>query len=57
MALKPCRECKKKVSTEAEACPNCGAPHPTYKTEKNGKTTNLFFKHILTDTYTIRVIS
>ena len=34
MALKPCRECKKKVSTEAEACPNCGAPHPTYKTEK-----------------------
>ena len=35
MALKPCRECKKKVSTEAEACPNCGAPHPTYKTEKN----------------------
>ena len=35
MALKPCRECKKKVSTEAEACLNCGAPHPTYKTEKN----------------------
>ena len=34
MALKPCRECKKKVSTEAEACPNCGAPHPIYKTEK-----------------------
>ena len=29
MALKPCRECKKKVSTEASACPSCGAPRPT----------------------------
>ena len=29
MALKPCRECKKKVSTEATACPSCGAPKPT----------------------------
>jgi hypothetical protein len=29
MALKPCRECKKKVSTQAMACPQCGAPHPT----------------------------
>ena len=36
MALKPCRECKKKVSTEATACPSCGAPHPTAKaTEKS----------------------
>ena len=34
MALKPCRECKKKVSTEATACPNCGAPHPTTKATK-----------------------
>ena len=35
MALKPCRECKKKVSTEATSCPSCGAPHPTAKaTEK-----------------------
>ena len=31
MALKPCRECKKKVSTEANTCPSCGAPHPTIK--------------------------
>lgn len=31
MALKSCRECKKKVSTEATACPNCGAPRPTLK--------------------------
>ena len=29
MALKPCRECKKKVSTEATVCPSCGAPDPT----------------------------
>ena len=34
MALKPCRECKKKVSTEALTCPNCGAPHPTTKAIK-----------------------
>ena len=29
MALKPCRECKKKVSTEASNCPSCGVPNPT----------------------------
>lgn len=29
MALKPCRECKQEVSTEAKACPNCGTPKPT----------------------------
>ena len=29
MALKPCRECKKKVSTEATTCPKCGVPNPT----------------------------
>ena len=33
VALKPCRECGKKVSTEAQSCPNCGAPHPTHKAE------------------------
>ena len=31
MALKPCRECKKKVSTEAATCPSCGVPNPTQK--------------------------
>ena len=31
MALKTCRECKKKVSTEAVTCPNCGVPNPTSK--------------------------
>lgn len=29
MALKPCRECAREVSTEARACPHCGAPSPT----------------------------
>lgn len=29
MALRPCRECKKEVSTEASACPHCGATSPT----------------------------
>lgn len=27
--LKPCRECGEKVSTEAKACPKCGANRPT----------------------------
>ena len=29
MALKNCRECKKKISTEVLTCPNCGVPNPT----------------------------
>jgi hypothetical protein len=29
MTLKPCRECEREVSTEAIACPHCGAPYPT----------------------------
>lgn len=29
MALKTCRECGKEVSTQAVACPNCGAADPT----------------------------
>lgn len=28
MALKPCRECKEKVSTEAKTCPHCGVSKP-----------------------------
>lgn len=27
--MKACRECRQKVSEEALACPNCGAPHPS----------------------------
>ena len=29
MKLKSCRECNKKVSTEASVCPSCGVPNPT----------------------------
>lgn len=29
MALKKCRECGEQVSTQAKACPKCGAPNPT----------------------------
>lgn len=29
MALKPCKECGKEVSTGAPTCPQCGAKHPT----------------------------
>lgn len=29
MALKPCRECGKEVSTEAKTCPHCGRLTPT----------------------------
>jgi hypothetical protein len=29
MALKPCRECKKEVSTQAKTCPNCGVKNPS----------------------------
>ncbi|HEX6039604.1 hypothetical protein [Longimicrobium sp.] len=28
MPLHPCRECRHAVSTEALACPSCGAAHP-----------------------------
>lgn len=31
MALKPCRECKKEVSTEAKICPHCGCDKPVPK--------------------------
>lgn len=28
MALKACRECGRKISTQAKSCPHCGIPHP-----------------------------
>lgn len=28
MSLKPCKECGKEISTEAKACPSCGASPP-----------------------------
>ena len=41
MALTPCRECKKRISTEAVMCPSCGVPNPTAKLQiddQRGKT-------------------
>ena len=49
MALKPCRECKKKVSTEATVCPSCGVPNPTDRVSDLKKTTP---KHIPTSNKT-----
>lgn len=28
MNMKPCRECRHKISAQAMACPQCGAPYP-----------------------------
>jgi len=44
MALKPCRECQKKVSTEAVTCPSCGVPNPTTnkKTIKKDKDSRIW---------------
>lgn len=28
MSMKPCKECGKQISTDAEACPQCGAKQP-----------------------------
>ena len=44
MALKPCRECKKKVSTEAAACPSCGVPNPTNNNVPKKKSENVYEK-------------
>ena len=37
MALVPCRECGKKISTEARSCIGCGAPNPTSRPRKTSK--------------------
>jgi hypothetical protein len=39
MALKPCRECKKEVSSEAGKCPHCGIRNPG-ATGKSGNVRN-----------------
>lgn len=36
MALKPCRECGKEVSTGAPKCPHCGAKSPTESALSHG---------------------
>lgn len=49
MALRPCRECKKQVSTESKNCPSCGAPDPTsgMKTIQQKKRMGLIPKALL----------
>jgi len=37
MPLAACRECGKKISTEAKSCIGCGAPNPTSKIKKISK--------------------
>ncbi len=37
MTLKPCRECRKEVSTQAKTCPQCGVPHPTSQLDPGTK--------------------
>ena len=44
MALKPCRECNKKVSTEATSCPSCGVPNPTIKKKETKKKVIIFMR-------------
>ena len=36
MAMTTCKECGKQVSTEAKACPHCGAAAPARKKAKGG---------------------
>ena len=36
MAMTTCKECGKQVSTEAKACPHCGAAAPAKKKAKGG---------------------
>lgn len=36
MALHPCRECGTQVSTDAKACPRCGATDPLFAARARG---------------------
>jgi hypothetical protein len=42
MALAACRECGKRISTEARSCIGCGAPNPTSKPKKISKDRSSF---------------
>ena len=37
MALINCKECKKKVSTEANSCPHCGVSSPAFLERGEGE--------------------
>ena len=49
MVLAACRECNKKISTEAKVCIGCGAPYPTSKA--NEINDNLDYFILLKDYY------
>ena len=49
MVLVACRECNKKISTEAKVCIGCGAPYPTSKTKEIND--NLDYFKLLKDYY------
>ena len=58
MALIGCRECGKKISTEARSCIGCGAPNPTSKPKKISKDTSAFtfiekVRHFLNGYYSL----
>ena len=58
MALVACRECGKKISTEARSCIGCGVPNPTSRPKKiNKDTLNLTFiekvKYFLNGQYSL----
>lgn len=37
MALVECKECGEQISTQADACPKCGAPSPAQQLATAGK--------------------
>lgn len=49
MVLAACRECNKKISTEAKVCIGCGAPYPTSKAKEINA--NLDYLKLLKDYY------
>jgi len=49
MVLAACRECNKKISTEAKVCIGCGAPYPTSKAKEIN--VNLDYLKLLKDYY------
>jgi hypothetical protein len=49
MVLVACRECNKKISTEAKVCIGCGAPYPTSKAKRIND--NLDYFILLKDYY------
>jgi hypothetical protein len=55
MALTPCRECNKKISTEAKVCIGCGAPNPASNTKETND--NLDYFILLKDYYNKFIIS